>query len=196
MPSKASAERSARPTAWVPPVLLRTSPARAPMRCKSAGASRAMAWPMSSTRASATRSERVAVGEDWVISFKLKFSRSKLSVRHDLFDVFNVPPHGRLCRFSIVALEGSQDSPVPCERLLRAPFHLQRLFSRVAQQVHQSIDHFQHDAVAGSESNAVVKFRVLGDGGISLTLRFFLPLQNFFHLGDFIDRGVGGGARG
>ena len=77
IPSNPSSDSSARPTPIVPPVIFSTSPARAPMRSMSAGASRAIAWPMSSTRASATRSVRVAVGEDWAISFKLKLSPIK-----------------------------------------------------------------------------------------------------------------------
>jgi hypothetical protein len=54
-PSCLSSESSARATAAVLPVIFNTSPGRAPMRMRSAGASRATACPMSSTRASATR---------------------------------------------------------------------------------------------------------------------------------------------
>ena len=88
---------------------------------------------------------------------------SKL-LKYDLFDVFNVPPHGRLCRLGIVALDRSQDPAVAGERLLRAPFHLQRAFARIAQQVHENVEHLQHDTVTGSQSNALVEFRMLVDG--------------------------------
>jgi len=51
-----------------------------------------------------------------------------------------VPPHGRLCGFGVVALDGSENPPVAGERFLRAPFQLQLALPRVAQQVHERID--------------------------------------------------------
>ena len=68
MPSNPSSESSARPTATVPPLIFNTSPACAPICCKSAGDSRAIACPMSSTRASATRSVSVLTEDDLEIS--------------------------------------------------------------------------------------------------------------------------------
>src|SRR6266536_4194774 len=98
---------------------------------------------------------------------------SKL-VKHNLFDVSNVPPHSRLCAFGIAALDRSQDPSVAGERLLRPTLHLQRAFPRLAQQVHENIEHLEHDTVPGSQRNVVVEFRVLGDGGVSQTLLFLL----------------------
>src|ERR1700680_1877642 len=83
-----------------------------------------------------------------------------------------MPPHGGLGSFGIMALDGSQDPAVPGKRLLRTPFHLQRSFPRIAQQVHESVEHFQNDTVPRSHSNAVMEFRVLGDRGLSLLLLF------------------------
>src|SRR5277367_3686734 len=114
-------------------------------------------------------------------------------VKHDLFDVFNVSPHRRLCRVSIVALDRSQDPAVSGERLLRASFYLQRAFPRVAQQVHDNVENFKHDTVTRSQSNAVMKFSILSDSSVSLTLLFRLPLQNLFHLGNFISGSMRGG---
>src|ERR1700685_3285707 len=204
MPSNPSSESSARPTPVMPPVIFRTSPACAPMRSRSAGASRAIAWPTSSTRASATRRVSVPVIDEWAVSVMTSYStcrdetlrRSKLCIEYDLFHVFNVPPHRGLCRFRIASLDGSQNPTVPGERLLRASFHLQRVFTRVAQQVHQGVDHLQHDTVTGSQGDAVVEFRVLANGRVSATLRFLLPVQNIFHLGNFFGGSVGGGSRG
>ena len=53
-------------------------------------------------------------------------------IKYDLFDIFNVPPHRRLGAFRIVALDCSQNSAVTRQRFLRATFHLQRAFPRVA----------------------------------------------------------------
>ena len=64
-----SSARAARTTETVAPVIFNTSPARAPMRVRSAGARRAIAWPISSTRASATRSATVVARGDVTISF-------------------------------------------------------------------------------------------------------------------------------
>src|SRR5690349_18640446 len=63
-PSWTASDTSARATATVRPLIFRTSPARAPIRSRSAGARRAIACAMSSTRASATRSVTVAATDD------------------------------------------------------------------------------------------------------------------------------------
>src|SRR5271167_1453008 len=192
------------------------------MRCRSAGASRAMAWPMSSTRASATRSVRPATQDpgsrDALATRVVAFSRSVIFqvsqsdrpqlvrstphasssaavsrraqchaiafprncespakgklpwsklVKYYLFNVFNMTPHSILCRLGIVALDRSQDPAVAGERLLRAPFQLQRTLPRFAQQVHEYVDHFQNDTVTGGQRNAVVEFRILIDAGFT-----------------------------
>ena len=81
------------------------------------------------------------------------------------------------------------------ERLLRPSFHLQRARPTVAQQVHYNVDHLQHHAVIGSQRDAVVELRVLGDGSFSLPLLLLLPPQNLFHLEDLLGRGMRGGPR-
>ncbi len=54
---------------------------------------------------------------------------------------------------------------------------------------------FKHDTVTGSQSNAVVEFRVLGDGRFAQRQLCFLPLQNLFHLRNIVERNMRGGAR-
>src|SRR5580700_2441239 len=61
---------------------------------------------------------------------------SKL-VKYDLFNVLNVPSHGRLRGLGIMSLDGSQYPAVAGDRLLRAPFDLQGALTRVAEQVHE-----------------------------------------------------------
>ena len=86
-------------------------------------------------------------------------------VEHDLFDVFNMPPHRRLCRFGIVAFNGGQNSTVSGKRFMRAALQLQRTFPRFAQQIHENVEHLQHHTIAGSQRNAVVEFCVLLNAG-------------------------------
>src|SRR5580704_961747 len=190
MPSCDSSEISARPTATVPPVIFRTSPGFAPIRNKSAGASRAIAWPTSSTRASETRSvtvvpahgvefwwfERLSAGASGgakgppvmssrksgnLVVLKSKFCSSYLTVptaaslpacsyscerasstrgekspaakyslpEQHFFDVFDVPPHGQLRSFGIMAVQRGKDFPVACQRFLRTSVNLQTAFA-------------------------------------------------------------------
>src|SRR3984885_15449382 len=271
MPSWPFSESSARPTAIALPVILTTSPARAPIRCRSIGASLATARPISSTRASATRSLSAAAQADGVISvmgsLALRCGRRRAStngsgpfcarsasrgpiampavsfarsvkqiiprlvgrqptdysaeppvrrqipvphdwrianrqpteeilrrsklVKYDLFHVFNVPPHCSLCGFGVLALDGSQNSPVARERFLRSTFHLHRPFPRFAQQIHENVEHLQHNTVSRSQSDAVVKFRIFGNGRFSTRQSFLLPLENVCHFRDFVRRSVG-----
>src|SRR5580698_13132 len=116
-------------------------------------------------------------------------------VKYDLFYVLNVPAHGRFRGFPIVAFDGGQNPPMSSERFLWPTLHLQRAFPRVAQQVHDDVQHFQHDAIPRSQSNAVMEFRVFSDRAFASNLFFFLAFQNFFHLSNFIGGGVRGGAR-
>src|SRR5208283_3887352 len=111
-----------------------------------------------------------------------KILRWSKPVQYDLLDVFDVPAHGRLCGFGIATLDGSYNPSVPSERFLLAPWHLQGAFTRVAQQVHKNVKHLEHDTVTGGQSNAVVEFRILVDGGFPTRHLSLLPLQNFFHL--------------
>src|SRR5215472_241415 len=146
VPSRASSATSARPTATELAVILRTSPGCARKRCRSAAASRAIAWPTSSTRASATRSVKVAPPAlpherylrkaygsrqpccfrgpslcSLLNSFPTRLLRPAAYLprstihdfHYDLFDVFNVPPHGHLGSLRIASLDRAQDAPVP-----------------------------------------------------------------------------------
>src|SRR5271157_5922671 len=88
-------------------------------------------------------------------------------LKYDLFNVLNVPSHRRLRSLTIVAFNRSQDPAVAGERLLWASFQLQRAFPGFPQQVHQNIEHFEHDTVSGSQSHAVMKFGVLGNTGFA-----------------------------
>src|SRR5208282_6128344 len=85
--------------------------------------SRAHPWPLAEVTLNVTRSPshelRIANRQP-----KGTLPWSKL-VKYDLFDVFNVPPHRRLCRLGIVALDRSQDPAVACERPFGAAFQLQ-----------------------------------------------------------------------
>src|SRR3984893_10176264 len=84
-------------------------------------------------------------------------------VKYDLFAVLDAPPHGIPSGLGVVALDGSQNPAVAGKRLLRASLHLQRPFPRIAQQIHEDVEDLQHDAIIGSQSNAIVEFGVLGN---------------------------------